>query len=250
MRAEVTNQAMAWAAAAAAAVRRQLFPLPKERIDGYEHPELVELIFQKTKAYQPTADWPEISGASSVLDFGGACGLHYKQARLPAARWAVVDTPAMVARAAELATDRLRFFSSIDAAADWLGPIDVMHSNGALQYTPDPESILRQLCRLRAVRMIWKRVYFGPSDRQFSLLSSNGPGRYAVREKSVSYPRIGISEATFIKAHAGYTLEHRQDDNFLFAARVDPPIGIDERSNQDRTIPVGDPRRGVGQAGE
>jgi len=206
-------------------IKRRLSPAPKERIEGYEHPELVELIFQKTVAYEPDIDWPEILGARTVLDFGGACGLHYKQAKLPAVRWAVVDTPAMVARASELASDKLKFFSSIQDAADWLGSINVVHSNGALQYTPDPESILHQLCGLRARRMIWKRVYFGPSDQQISLLSSNGPGRYEVKEKSVSYPRIGISEPTFLQAHAGYTLEHREGDDFLFSSIVDPAIG-------------------------
>jgi hypothetical protein len=44
-----------------------------------------------------------------VLDFGGACGLHYKQAQMPDVRRAVVETPAMVTRAAEIATDKLRF---------------------------------------------------------------------------------------------------------------------------------------------
>lgn len=59
------------------------------------------------------------------------------RAALQAGRsWAVVETPAMTARASELATDRLRFFTDIDGAAEWLGYVDVMHSNCALQY-PD-----------------------------------------------------------------------------------------------------------------
>jgi len=207
-----------------AKVAKRLMP-PRETLEGYEHPELVEVIFQKTKTYQPSGEWPEIAGATSVLDFGGACGIHYKQAQLPNVRWAVVDTPAMVARASELATAKLKFFSSIQEAAAWLGPIDVMHSNGALQYTPNPESTLRRLCGLRASRMIWKRVYFGPSEHQISLLSSNGPGFYQAKEKSVIYPRIGIPENVFMDAHAGYTLEHRQDDGFLFSARVLPAVG-------------------------
>ena len=206
-----------------AKVAKRLIP-PKETLEGYEHPELVEVIFQKTKAYQPSGEWPEIAGATSVLDFGGACGIHYKQAGLPNVRWAVVDTPAMVARASELATDKLKFFLSIQEAADWLGPIDVMHSNGALQYTPAPETTLRQLCELGANRMIWGRLYFGPSEQQVSLLSSNGPGRLSVNEKSVSYPRIGISENVFMDAHAGYSLEYHQGGDFLFTARVLPAV--------------------------
>ena len=69
------------------------FWAPTETLDGYEQPELVEVIFQKTIAYKPQNDWPEMAGVSSVLDFGGGCGLHYKQARSPTVRWAVVETP-------------------------------------------------------------------------------------------------------------------------------------------------------------
>src|SRR5436190_21397150 len=94
-------------------LRRKLFP-PREVIEGYEHDQLVETIFQKTKAYKPEGGWPLMAGASAVLDFGGGCGLHYKLAQLqsPNVRWAVVETPAMVRRASELVTDRLRFFSN------------------------------------------------------------------------------------------------------------------------------------------
>src|SRR6266700_933030 len=99
-------------------VKRRLFR-PSETIEGYEQPELVDVIFRKTVAYIPQSEWPEMRGASSVLDFGGGCGLHYKQARSPLVRWAVVETPAMVERARELATVRLQFFTGISEAKDW-----------------------------------------------------------------------------------------------------------------------------------
>jgi hypothetical protein len=66
----------------------------------------------------------------------------------------------MAQRASVLATDRLRFFSDIAEAADWLGPIDIMHSNGALQYTPGPLAVLDALCGLKATHMYWQRVPF------------------------------------------------------------------------------------------
>ena len=83
-------------------LRRRLFP-PREVIEGYEQAELVETIFQKTKAHDPRGDWTLMAGVSTVLDFGGGCGLHYKMARrqTPDIRWAVVETPAMAARASE-----------------------------------------------------------------------------------------------------------------------------------------------------
>ncbi|MCK1719894.1 hypothetical protein [Bradyrhizobium sp. 141] len=60
-------------------VRRKLFQ-PKETIEGYENPELVETIFRKTVAYKPGGDWPLVAGLGAVLDFGGGAGLHYKLA--------------------------------------------------------------------------------------------------------------------------------------------------------------------------
>jgi hypothetical protein len=79
---------------------------------------LVEVIFQKTKAYDPQGDWLEMAGVSSVLDFGDGCGQHYKLARRqsPDIRWAVVETPAMLKRASELATDKLQFFADTSMA--------------------------------------------------------------------------------------------------------------------------------------
>jgi putative methyltransferase (TIGR04325 family) len=202
---------------------RRLFP-PTETIEGYEHPELVEVFFQKTKAYNPQAAWPEMIGASSVLDFGGGCGLHYKQARSPTVRWAVVETPAMVERAKELATDRLQFFTEISDAADWLGPIDVMHSDGALQYTPDPEQTLRQLCDLRATKMLWRRVCLSPhlteQEIQSSFLGDNGPGKLSgLKEKTVRHTRTKIPERGFLDAHGDYALAEGGADWFRFSLK-------------------------------
>ena len=69
-------------------LRRKLLP-PRRVIEGYEHDQLVETIFQKTRAYQPEGTWPLMAGVTAVLDFGGGCGLHYKLAQLqsPKIRW-------------------------------------------------------------------------------------------------------------------------------------------------------------------
>src|SRR5258707_10099539 len=92
---------------------------PSVTIDGYEQPELVDVIFRKTLAYKANGEWREIAGAKSVLDFGGGCGLHYKQAQSNYVRWPVVEPPAMVARAKELSTGRLQFFPKHQASR-WL----------------------------------------------------------------------------------------------------------------------------------
>ncbi len=202
------------------------FSKPAETLDGYEHPELIDLVFRKTQAFVPTKPWPEMAGASSVLDFGGACGLHYKVASVqsPNIRWAVVDTPAMVKRASELSTDRLQFFSEIKAAADWLGPIDVMHSNGALQYVDDPISTLSELCALRAGKMIWERMRFSSGglmrETQISRLVDNGPGRSprGTEDKLLACSQTLMPEMDFLSIHtqSGYRLRERGSDWFRF----------------------------------
>ena len=209
-----------------AKIARRLMP-PSETIDGYDHAELVDIIFQKTKAYTPPeAEWLEIGSASTVLDFGGGSGIHYKQARSPTVRWAVVESPAMVTRASELSTDRLRFFGSIPDAAAWLGsPIELIHSNGALQYMPDPERTLHELCALGAKQMLWYRVLLSGEtmerEIQSSLLGDNGPGKLSgIREKNVRHSRARIPEQTFLAAHAGYALNERGRDWFRFT-RID-----------------------------
>jgi putative methyltransferase (TIGR04325 family) len=207
------------------AISRRIFQ-PTETLDGYDEPELIEVIFRKTVAYKPQGSWPEMIGASSVLDFGGGCGLHYKLARCesPGVRWAVVEIPAMIQRATELATDNLRFFPDIASAAAWLGAVGVMHSNSALQYTPAPLETLRQLCALRATRMLWQRLALSNSsierELQTSLLGDNGPGSMpGLKEKIVRYVRTKIPEQTFLDAHKDYSLSDRGSDWFRFVLK-------------------------------
>lgn len=202
--------------------RRLLKLLPTETIEGYEHPELVDVIFNKTVAFRPDEPWREIEGAGTVLDFGGGCGLHYKQAQSPDARWAVVETAAMVARAMELQTEHLRFFTSTAEAAGWLGDVDLLHSNGALQYTAEPLAMLRELCALRAKRIVWDRVALSSSslrEVQTSFLDDNGPGRSNAARKLVRYERHFIPESAFLDAHADYQLTGRGPDWFRYSLR-------------------------------
>jgi putative methyltransferase (TIGR04325 family) len=196
----------------------RLFP-PREVIEGYQSEELVETIYRKTVAFRPEGDWPLVRNVTSVLDFGGGAGIHYKiaQQQSPGIRWAVVETPAMVQRARELATDQLMFFEEIEKAAHWLGSIDLMHSNGAVQYVEDPIGTVKALCAARPSRMVWYRVPIsdGPdkAETQTSLLSNNGPGKLATgADKLVKYTRHWIPEASFVSAHDGYRLTEQGPD--------------------------------------
>lgn len=194
--------------------------LPATTIEGYEHPELVSEIFAKTAAAEPTGEWPEIRGVETVLDFGGACGIHYKLARreVPAIRWAVVETPAMVRQASQLATDNLRFFDTISAAAAWLGAVDLVHSSGALQYTPAPLDVVHELAGIGAARINWKRLFLSEepiSERQRSMLIENGPS-FRFSTKAVVYERKSLSRLEFESAHRGYRVEASGPDWFDF----------------------------------
>ena len=195
-------------------ITRRLFP-PSQTIEGYEHSELVDVIFRKTLAYRTDGEWREMAGSSSVLDFGGGCGLHYKQAWDPSTvRWAIVETPAMVARATELATDRLRFFTSIlHRGRRGLARLNRRHAfkRCADKTRDNPYSILQQLCALRSKRMLWYRVFLSPDiekkQLQSSLLGDNDPDRSRSLRKNVRYVRTAISEQAFLDAHESYKLK-------------------------------------------
>lgn len=194
--------------------------LPTPTIEGYEHPELVSEIFKKTLAAEPAESWPEIRGTETVLDFGGACGIHYKAARreVPNIRWAVVETPAMVREGSKIATDQLRFFESIDEAAAWLGHIDLIHSSGALQYTPSPMETVEKLASVGAAKMQWRRLFLSDrpiSEHQRSMLIENGPS-FRFSTKAVVYERKSLARGEFQDAHRGYRVEASGPDWFDF----------------------------------
>lgn len=200
-------------------LRRRLFP-PDQVIEGYDNAELIDTIFRKTVAYDPKGDWALVSNIGTVLDFGGGAGLHYKLARLqnPNIRWAVVETQAMVYRARVLATDRLKFFSEIDMAAQWLGDVELMHSNGAIQYVPNPIETVGSLCAVRPAAIVWRRVPTNDGaaevrEMQTSFLGDNGPGSLPnARDKVVRYERHRIPAQAFLLAHEGYDMIERDPD--------------------------------------
>jgi hypothetical protein len=197
-------------------LRRPLLP-PQSAIEGYESEELVDSIFRKTIAFQARGNWPLVENVTTVLDSGGPA-VHYKTAcqQSPYIRWAVVETPAMVQRAKELGTDKLMFFERIEEAADWLGNIDLVHSNGAIQYVPDATETIGALCSVRPTAMAWHRVPISDdaSTRiETSYLSVNGPGlSLASKEKLVRYERNWIPELAFIQAHEGFRITERSPD--------------------------------------
>jgi hypothetical protein len=123
----------------------------------------------------------------------------------------------MVRRASELATKQLMFFSDIDKAADWLGGVELVHSNGAIQYVSDPIEVVRKLCVAQPATLVWYRVPINEDkleqEMQTSFLSDNGPGSLpTAKDKLVKYSRNWIPAQAFVAAHEGYRIVERGAD--------------------------------------
>jgi putative methyltransferase (TIGR04325 family) len=214
---------------------------------GYDDTVLVDVIVRKTAALRDgrriddvvagEALLPTIAGIAAagndtslnVLDFGGAAGLHYFVAKeaFPQRdfRWAIVETPAMTSQAAGFADDHLRFFTSIDEAAHWLGNIAFVHCVSALQYVPEPEATLSHLLALRAPTMFWAKLMLAEKREHFtqrSRLRDNGPGPIPadIADREIGYAGIRVARSTFLQAHTdtGYRLVWKaaETDSFLF----------------------------------
>jgi putative methyltransferase (TIGR04325 family) len=132
---------------------RELAEVTLDKTLGIRSKDLKEVLYPPNADATLTALRIVPGSEKRVLDFGGSFGLHHFLAKqcLPCRyRWAVVETEMIVSLSTELATDELRFFTSIGSAMDWLGAADVVHASGSLQYTPDPKAVLSSLVALRA----------------------------------------------------------------------------------------------------
>lgn len=222
-------------------VRKWIAPPAEQRrpepvTPGYCAADLVDVVFAKTIAIddEKLREMPTHAGTDQtvlavayaatmtparplrVLDFGGACGLHFRVARAAAphlaVRWAIVETPMMVARASELNSDSLRFFAEIDDAHHWLGDVDLIYSSGAVQYVDQPEITLARLLQLKATVLCWARLALSDGERrrvsQRSMLSDNGPGPMPAQfaDREVLYDLIEMRSCDFLAAHRDYRM--------------------------------------------
>jgi putative methyltransferase (TIGR04325 family) len=145
-----------------------------------------------------------------VLDFGGSFGPHYflaKQCLPKRYRWAVVETDLVASLGAELANDELRFFTSIDAARDWLGAVDLVHASGSLQCTPQPKAFLSSLIDLRAPIVAITRTAIALGRERVTTqtfwLSGCDPVHglpEGVKDRELTFPRVFMAEQDFIAA--------------------------------------------------
>jgi putative methyltransferase (TIGR04325 family) len=118
-------------------------------------------------------------------------------------RWAVVETSQTVALGKAFESEDLRFFDTIETAHEWLGEVDVVHTNGALQYHPSPEAALESLVSLGAPYIALLRCALSADIRaiqvQESLLSRqlDAPLPGGVSDRLVRYPHTSMLASDF-----------------------------------------------------
>ena len=214
--------------------------------DAYENEELIEVIFKKTKRFcenlrsnifpnketiayslQSVLD-PILKSQSkslNVLDFGGACGVHYFQMRniidkSMKLNWAVVETPTMVKYAKELESDELSFFDNFQDAIARLGKIDLLHTSGTLQCVDDPFKYLNDILECNANWVLFNRLGLNKQNEDIitihaSKLSWNGVGELpeGYNDRWVKYPFNFFSERKFLgKVKEKYAIVKKFDD--------------------------------------
>jgi putative methyltransferase (TIGR04325 family) len=181
--------------------------------NGYDDSELAEVIAYKTGNYVKALNqmiWPELVANSvfavavaaasrasrplNILDFGGACGIHYHAARASMDRelkWAIVETSIMAKQAASVG---LLAFDDLAKAITALGAVDLAHTSGAIQYVVDPLSTLDALIAINAPYFALARFPLWPKGSfvgvQTSQLSGNGPGPLppGIADRPIRYP--------------------------------------------------------------
>jgi putative methyltransferase (TIGR04325 family) len=198
---------------------------------GYDEMDVAHIILEKTKAYREqivsepmVIDRPDNyyvllgilialenkqSDELQVIDFGGGSGVHYFFVRAflenkVKIRWHVVETPALVQASKELENNELKFFDSVSAAVQSLTGVDLMHSSGALQCTPDPYQSLRELIAANARVMLLSRVGLTRGSHDVPVLRESslnmvGPGPLppGVKDQKVMVPFVFAQKHDF-----------------------------------------------------
>lgn len=228
---------------------------------SYENADIVTVVVEKTKRYRDNlfekktpVQLPTTSAYSlcallgsygqnelNVLDFGGAAGAHYFLARCilpPSCRlnWIVVETPAMVERAAPvLSSNELRFTSDLLDAANAMQRIDLLHTSGTLQCVDRPYDYLQRLLATSAHYILFNRLGLTQGSHEVitiheSWLSSNGPGPMpdGIVDKKVRYPFVFPRASLFMEALSNNyeTIVTFDDSSGIFPVDDEPIIGL------------------------
>lgn len=206
-------------------------------MDGYDDAAIDALVVEKTARFHSSdhnyvlakmgSSVARISESSdNVLDFGGGAGIAYLSARfhrpLRRFRWAVVERPAMVALAKQFETERFRFFATCEDAARWLGDVDLLYSNSAIQYVAEPEAMVRRLLALEPLAVHWERTPLAATriiEQQEARLGDHGPGSPPRdgMERMITHRLIRMAGSEFEALHSEYRLIERGEQMWRWA---------------------------------
>jgi len=142
--------------------------------------------------------------------------------------WHIVETSAMVEKAKAFETEDLRFFSDIVSARKaFKADVDYLHSSGAIQYTPNPESTLKEILAVKPRYIMLNRLVLSLSEREIitiqeSLLSANGPGSLPAgfQDRVCKYPVTYYPKQNLEKLI-------RETYSILFKFTVSPAVIVD-----------------------
>jgi putative methyltransferase (TIGR04325 family) len=216
---------------------------PSSPPQGYDDEAVMDIVVRKTKALESVCIEDVLPGDTflplllaiacsgyRVMDFGGGAGFHYLAASRAfpdrSFRWAIVEHPLMMKYASGIENENLKLFSSPEAAADWLGGIDLLHSNGVLQYLDRPEEMLRRLLEFRPMWAIWSRLLMGSDaevQMQVAPLSAHGPGPCppGIVDREITHKTTVMNRAEFWAAHSdNYRTVWRSADSALFERKT------------------------------
>lgn len=190
-------------------------------VRGYEEEDLLLVIYEKTVRLRDGLrnQKPPIVDLSTfrpllalgfalkkeeirVIDFGGACGVHYFMAKAVFGEgikfaWRVVETEGLVRKSRALENDELRFFRDVVSAKADLSSVDLVFSTGALQYLANPCEALESLAACQAKHIFLSRLGLTTGIKELitvqrSMLSYNGLGPLpeGIVDREVLYPLV------------------------------------------------------------
>ncbi|HCG26978.1 MAG: methyltransferase, TIGR04325 family [Victivallales bacterium] len=171
----------------------------------------------------------------SVLDIGGACGLHYHQIKkcFPSISfdWHVLETEVMAEDGSKTGNyEELKFFTKIGD----LTAYDFIHCSGTLGYIPECESLLDSILGSGCEYILLSRTSHVKGEKdifitQWHPLHLNGPGKMlppGFKDKVVGYPaRIFSKERLKKKLQRNYTIRWEVDDNSAFISVQGHEVG-------------------------
>lgn len=215
--------------------------------NGYENDLIINLAKEKAKVTRQTilnGVKPQISNLNifpllslindlsfkqkniNVIDFGGGDGGYYLYIReliRPeiGLNWQVVETSEMVKAMKGFTTDELSFCNNLDESVQKMGKIDVVHTSGTIQYTPNPYDFLEKMLNSHANYIIFNRNTFNSANTdlitiQRSLLSWHGSSDItgvSFTDCEIKYPLTNISIQKFETAiQKKYSIIYTFDD--------------------------------------